>query len=216
MRPTRMSTRSKSAKVIVLLTSRDDTSTTESKLDYGRAHRLRSHAPYTSHSADHPRVTGSRPGAGWRKLHEEIGVSGWRLALAPRSWRARLSRARLGHLVRGPVVVMTGGSRGLGLVMARMLVDEGARVVLLARDIAELERAREDLEARGRGEVMTLRCDVRRRADVRAAVDTCSIVATRRRPHQQRRASSRSGRSSTWSTRTSRTRWRRTSGARCT
>jgi len=56
-------------------------------------------------------------------------------------------------------------------VIARLLVDEGARVVLLARDMTELERARTELEARGCGEVMTLRCDVRRRADVRAAVD---------------------------------------------
>jgi NAD(P)-dependent dehydrogenase (short-subunit alcohol dehydrogenase family) len=84
----------------------------------------------------------------------------------------RLSRARLGISFEGRVVVVTGGSRGLGLVMARLLVDEGARVVLLARDMTELERARIDLEARGAGAVMTLRCDVRRRGDVRAAVDT--------------------------------------------
>ena len=83
----------------------------------------------------------------------------------------RLSRARLAIAFDGRVVVLTGGSRGLGLVMARQLVDEGARVVLLARDLDELERAREELDARGRGEVMTIRCDVRRRADVRAAVD---------------------------------------------
>src|SRR3954464_11053342 len=83
----------------------------------------------------------------------------------------RLSRARLAIAFEGRVVVLTGGSRGLGLVMARQLVDEGARVVLLARDLDELERAREELDARGRGEVMTIRCDVRRRADVRAAVD---------------------------------------------
>ena len=83
----------------------------------------------------------------------------------------RLSRARLGISFEGRVVVVTGGSRGLGLVIARMLIDEGARVVLLARDMTELERARTELEARGSGEVMTLRCDVRRRADVRAAVD---------------------------------------------
>jgi len=83
----------------------------------------------------------------------------------------RLSRARLAISFEGRVVLLTGGSRGLGLVMARQLVDEGARVVLLARDLGELERAREELEARGRGEVLTIRCDVRRRADVRAAVD---------------------------------------------
>src|SRR3954452_1939497 len=69
------------------------------------------------------------------------------------------------------VVVITGGSRGLGLVMARALVDEGAHVLLLARDTTELERARTELEARGRGQVSTYRCDVRRRGDVRATVD---------------------------------------------
>jgi NAD(P)-dependent dehydrogenase (short-subunit alcohol dehydrogenase family) len=54
--------------------------------------------------------------------------------------------------------------------MARMLADEGARVVLLARDLGELARAAADIESRG-GEVMTLRCDVRRRGDVRAAIE---------------------------------------------
>jgi NAD(P)-dependent dehydrogenase (short-subunit alcohol dehydrogenase family) len=84
----------------------------------------------------------------------------------------RLSRARLGISFENRVVVLTGGSRGLGLVLARMFVDEGARVVLLARDLAELERARVGLEARRAGEVLTIRCDVRRRADVGAAVET--------------------------------------------
>jgi NAD(P)-dependent dehydrogenase (short-subunit alcohol dehydrogenase family) len=83
-----------------------------------------------------------------------------------------LSRARLGISFEDRVVVITGGSRGLGLVLARILVGEGARVVLLARDMDELERARVELEALGHGAVLTLRCDVRRRADVRAAVDT--------------------------------------------
>ncbi len=84
---------------------------------------------------------------------------------------ARLSRARLGISFDNRVIVITGGSRGLGLVMARMFMQEGARIVLLARDMDELERARLDLETCGAGEVMTLRCDVRRRADVRAAVE---------------------------------------------
>jgi NAD(P)-dependent dehydrogenase (short-subunit alcohol dehydrogenase family) len=83
----------------------------------------------------------------------------------------RLSRTRLRISFDERVVVITGGSRGLGLVLARRFVDEGARVVLLARDMEELERARLELEARGRGTVMTLRCDVRRRTDVRAAID---------------------------------------------
>jgi NAD(P)-dependent dehydrogenase (short-subunit alcohol dehydrogenase family) len=83
----------------------------------------------------------------------------------------RLSRARLGISFENRVVVLTGGSRGLGLVIARILAEEGARLVLLARDLGELERARADLEARGAGGILTLRCDVRRRADVVAAVE---------------------------------------------
>lgn len=68
----------------------------------------------------------------------------------------------------GRVVVITGGSRGLGLVMARQLAAEGAKLVLLARNTEELARARGQLPPEA--EVMTLRCDIRRRADVRLAV----------------------------------------------
>jgi NAD(P)-dependent dehydrogenase (short-subunit alcohol dehydrogenase family) len=68
------------------------------------------------------------------------------------------------------VVVITGGSRGLGLVIARQLALEGARLCLLARSEDELAGAREQLANTG-AEVMTIRCDIRRRADIRAAVD---------------------------------------------
>jgi NAD(P)-dependent dehydrogenase (short-subunit alcohol dehydrogenase family) len=69
----------------------------------------------------------------------------------------------------GRVVVITGGSRGLGLVIARQLAAEGARLCLLARDAEELDRARGQLPPAA--EVLTLRCDIRRRADVRLAMD---------------------------------------------
>jgi NAD(P)-dependent dehydrogenase (short-subunit alcohol dehydrogenase family) len=69
----------------------------------------------------------------------------------------------------GLVVVITGGSRGLGLVMARRLSAEGARLCLLARNEDELKRAAEHFPPDA--DVMPVRCDIRRRADVRAAVD---------------------------------------------
>ena len=68
------------------------------------------------------------------------------------------------------VVVITGGSRGLGLVMARQLAAEGARLCLLARSEDELAGARQQLESTG-AQVLTIRCDIRRRGDIRAAVD---------------------------------------------
>lgn len=69
----------------------------------------------------------------------------------------------------GRVVVITGGSRGLGLVLARQLAAEGAKLCLLARDADELDRARAQLPAGA--EVLTLPCDIRERDQVRAAMD---------------------------------------------
>jgi NAD(P)-dependent dehydrogenase (short-subunit alcohol dehydrogenase family) len=83
---------------------------------------------------------------------------------------SRILRERRAIDFGGRVVVITGGSRGLGLVMARQLAARGARLVLLARDDRELDRARRLLEEEHRGEVIAIRCDVRRKADVRAAV----------------------------------------------
>jgi short-subunit dehydrogenase len=56
-------------------------------------------------------------------------------------------------------VLITGGSRGLGLVMAREFAREGARLVLCARDEEELLRARSDIENHD-AEVMTVPCDI--------------------------------------------------------
>ena len=64
------------------------------------------------------------------------------------------------------VVLITGGSRGLGLVLARQFAAEGARLALCARDSEELERARADLQHRGSGDLLTIPCDVTDRADV--------------------------------------------------
>jgi len=47
----------------------------------------------------------------------------------------------------GRVVLITGGSRGLGLLMAREVGRQGAHVVIAARDEAELLRAQRDLQS---------------------------------------------------------------------
>jgi NAD(P)-dependent dehydrogenase (short-subunit alcohol dehydrogenase family) len=70
----------------------------------------------------------------------------------------------------GKSVLIFGGSRGLGLVIARELVAEGARVTLAARDEMELARAQSDLISRGIAPSI-IRCDVRNRADVDTAID---------------------------------------------
>jgi short-subunit dehydrogenase len=57
------------------------------------------------------------------------------------------------------LVVITGGSRGLGLLLARQLADEGAALVLCARDSEELAIAADELRQRA-AFVATYTCDV--------------------------------------------------------
>lgn len=61
--------------------------------------------------------------------------------------------------LRGKTVLVTGGSRGLGLVLAREFARNGARVAICARDEQELQHARSDLQSRG-ADVMAVKCDV--------------------------------------------------------
>lgn len=70
----------------------------------------------------------------------------------------------------GKTVLITGGSRGLGLVLARGFAAEGARVAVCARDPKELERARADLASRG-ADAFAFPCDVTDRAQVRELVE---------------------------------------------
>lgn len=60
---------------------------------------------------------------------------------------------------RGKTVLITGGARGLGLVLAREFAGEGARLALCSRSADDLERARGEL-ARNGAEVLTVVCDV--------------------------------------------------------
>ncbi len=82
---------------------------------------------------------------------------------------AALRQLRLPRFT-GQSVVITGGSRGLGLLLAREFAAEGARLTLLARDPAGLAEAEEDLAGRG-GEVLTIACDVRDQAAVQDAIE---------------------------------------------
>lgn len=63
------------------------------------------------------------------------------------------------------VVLITGGSRGLGLVLAREFASQGARIAICARNSEELKRAKQDLENQG-AEVFETVCDVRNQIEV--------------------------------------------------
>src|SRR2546423_10198160 len=70
----------------------------------------------------------------------------------------------------GKVVLITGGSRGLGLALAEEFTHQGTRLVLCARSESELERARQKIVALG-AEVLTIPCDITDREQVQRMVD---------------------------------------------
>ena len=82
---------------------------------------------------------------------------------------ATAARRNAGMDLRNKVVLITGGSRGLGLAMARRFAKRGARLALCARSEEELENARTDLARRG-AEVIVLPCDVRERRQVEETI----------------------------------------------
>lgn len=77
---------------------------------------------------------------------------------------------RRGSSLRDKVTLVTGGSRGLGLVLARMLLDEGAKVAICARDADELGRAHAELVERG-GVVLARVCDLTDRVQIAELVE---------------------------------------------
>src|SRR5687768_12416006 len=69
----------------------------------------------------------------------------------------------------GKVVLITGGSRGLGLELARAFGREGCRVAICARDRETLEQARAALAVDG-VDALAIPCDVTDREQVTALV----------------------------------------------
>jgi len=94
-----------------------------------------------------------------------LAAAGVGLGLAGREIVGRLREADL----TGQVALITGGSRGLGLALARELAGEGCRIAICARDADELERARQDLVGRG-VEALAVPCDVSDREQVASMV----------------------------------------------
>lgn len=72
--------------------------------------------------------------------------------------------------VRGAVTIVTGAASGIGLAMAEVMADNGAKVTMLDVDAAALEAAAARLRDRG-GHVATQAVDVRESDKLRATID---------------------------------------------
>src|ERR1700749_3066111 len=103
---------------------------------------------------------------GQRKRAVMIGAAGLGALMIAQAWRRRDA-----YDFAGKSVVITGGSRGLGLVIARELADEGARLTLVARDEHELARAADDIRPRQPlADGLTVVADIRKRHEADRAI----------------------------------------------
>jgi NAD(P)-dependent dehydrogenase (short-subunit alcohol dehydrogenase family) len=103
---------------------------------------------------------------GLQKRNLILGTAGIGAILAAQAWRRRTN-----YDFAGKSVVITGGSRGLGLVLARELADLGARLTLVARSGDELDRAVEHIRERQPFvDVLAVPGDIRRRYEVERAI----------------------------------------------
>src|SRR5437016_6946496 len=76
----------------------------------------------------------------------------------------------MSHLFyKDKVALITGGSRGLGLEIARRICARGGKVALIARDADELARAKADLD-RFATDVLTIPCDLLETTQIQSAV----------------------------------------------
>ncbi len=73
--------------------------------------------------------------------------------------------------LRGKVAIVTGGSRGIGLAIARALAAEGVQVSVTGRSGARLSAARRQIEGAGPAAVETLQADVRDADAITHAID---------------------------------------------
>lgn len=70
----------------------------------------------------------------------------------------------------GRVVVVTGGSSGIGEAVARRFAEDGASVVVASRDLSRCQDVAREITVRG-GQAIAVDCDVRKEESVRSLFD---------------------------------------------
>ena len=78
--------------------------------------------------------------------------------------------------LKGKVVVITGGSKGIGRATALGFTEEEAHVLICAREEEGLESTAQEIRARGKGEVVTVSTDLTQAEAIRKVVSYCLEV----------------------------------------
>ncbi|XP_043915691.1 17-beta-hydroxysteroid dehydrogenase 14 [Protopterus annectens] len=81
------------------------------------------------------------------------------------------SDAGVGLRYKDKVVIVTGGSKGIGEGVVRVFVKHGSKVVFCARGMDSGKDLEEELRKSGPGECMFVTCDVTREDDIKRLID---------------------------------------------
>jgi len=81
--------------------------------------------------------------------------------------------------VKGKVVLVTGGAKGIGYMIATGFVKAGAKVYIASRDAASLDKAAKDLTALGPGSCHALKADLQKVDDIEKLVAELSRKETK-------------------------------------
>ena len=101
------------------------------------------------------------PGENFSPATDGVTALSGRRTAAPREEKMNVT-------MKGRVAAVTGGSKGIGLAVARRFAESGAKVAILARGAQDLKAARE-LLAKDGVEVRDYVCDVSKAADIAKA-----------------------------------------------
>src|SRR3954447_10163375 len=94
------------------------------------------------------------------------------MLLSLRGGRACRWQDSMSESLGGKVAIVTGGSRGIGLAVARALARAGARVTITGRDEGHLAATRPLIAEDAPDAAKTVAADVRRYEEVKKAVET--------------------------------------------
>lgn len=74
--------------------------------------------------------------------------------------------------MKNKVVIVTGGSSGMGLYMAKRFLEEGAKVAITGRNQERLEKAKEQIARGKEDQLLLIPMDVRQEEEVQRMVET--------------------------------------------
>jgi NADP-dependent 3-hydroxy acid dehydrogenase YdfG len=74
--------------------------------------------------------------------------------------------------LNGKTTIITGGGSGIGFAIARALVNEGVNLIIAARRKDVLMKSADELNALGKGKVVPVVCDLRKKGDIVTVVKT--------------------------------------------